>query len=47
MKIHYLEIVTQEVNAVCATYAVANDAQFGDHRDLLRDDRSEADRRSG
>jgi uncharacterized protein len=29
MRIHYLEIVTREVDAVCATYAAANAVQFG------------------
>jgi predicted enzyme related to lactoylglutathione lyase len=29
MKIFYLEIVTKEVDAVCAAYAAANGAQFG------------------
>jgi len=29
MQIHYLEIVTKEVDAVCAAYAVANGVQFG------------------
>jgi len=29
MQIHYLEIVTREVNAVCAAYAAANGVQFG------------------
>lgn len=29
MKVYYLEIVTKEVNAVCAAYAAANGAQFG------------------
>lgn len=29
MQIHYLEIVTQEVDAVCAAYAAANSVQFG------------------
>ncbi len=29
MKIHYLEIVTKEVDAVCAAYAAANGAHFG------------------
>jgi len=29
MQIHYLEIVTKEVDAVCAAYAAANGAQFG------------------
>ncbi len=28
MRIHYLEIVTKEVDAVCAAYAAANGAQF-------------------
>jgi predicted enzyme related to lactoylglutathione lyase len=30
MQIHYLEIVTKEVDAVCAAYAAANAAQFGE-----------------
>ncbi|MFH2056572.1 MAG: hydroxylase [bacterium] len=30
MQIHYLEIVTKEVDAVCAAYAKANGAQFGE-----------------
>ena len=29
MKVHYLEIVTTEVDAVCAAYAAANGLQFG------------------
>lgn len=29
MRIHYLEIVTKEVEAVCAAYAAANGLQFG------------------
>ena len=29
MLIHYLEIVTKEVDAVCAAYAAANEVQFG------------------
>ncbi|HUE87903.1 MAG TPA: hypothetical protein VMO26_17660 [Vicinamibacterales bacterium] len=29
MQIHYLEIVTKEVDAVCATYGAANGVQFG------------------
>lgn len=29
MQIHYLEIVTKEVDAVCAAYAAANGLQFG------------------
>lgn len=30
MKIHYLEIVTADVDAVCAAYASANDVHFSD-----------------
>lgn len=30
MQIHYLEIVTNEVDPVCAAYAAANEVQFGD-----------------
>jgi predicted enzyme related to lactoylglutathione lyase len=30
MKIYYLEIVTKEVDAVCAAYAAANGVKFGD-----------------
>jgi predicted enzyme related to lactoylglutathione lyase len=30
MKIQYLEIVTNNVEAVCAAYAVADNAQFGE-----------------
>ncbi len=29
MQIHYLEIVTKEVDAVCAAYAAVNGVQFG------------------
>ncbi|MEO1034084.1 MAG: hydroxylase [Pseudomonadota bacterium] len=29
MQIHYLEIVTEQVDAVCATYAAAHSVQFG------------------
>ena len=29
MQVHYLEIVTKEVDAVCAAYAAANGVQFG------------------
>ena len=29
MRVHYLEIVTTEVEAVCAAYAAANGVQFG------------------
>jgi predicted enzyme related to lactoylglutathione lyase len=30
MQIQYLEIVTKEVDAVCAAYAATNDVQFGE-----------------
>jgi predicted enzyme related to lactoylglutathione lyase len=30
MQIHYLEIVTNDVDAVCAAYAAANGVQFGE-----------------
>lgn len=30
MQIYYLEIVTEEVDAVCAAYAAANGAPFGE-----------------
>jgi hypothetical protein len=30
MQIHYLEIVTREIDAVCAAYAAANGVQFGE-----------------
>lgn len=30
MRIHYLEIVTTEVDAVCETYEAANGLQFGE-----------------
>jgi predicted enzyme related to lactoylglutathione lyase len=30
MQIHYLEIVTKDVDAVCATYAAAQRVSFGD-----------------
>lgn len=30
MQIYYLEIVTSEVDAVCAAYAAANGAEFGE-----------------
>lgn len=29
MRIHYLEIVTREVDAVCAAYGAANGVEFG------------------
>ncbi len=31
MKIHYLEIVTPDVDAVCDTYALLHDVEFGDN----------------
>jgi predicted enzyme related to lactoylglutathione lyase len=30
MKVQYLEIVTKDVDAVCAAYAAAHNVQFGD-----------------
>jgi len=30
MKVHYLEIVTETVDDVCATYAAVNGVEFGD-----------------
>jgi predicted enzyme related to lactoylglutathione lyase len=30
MRIHYLEIVTKEVDAVCGAYAASNGVQFGE-----------------
>ena len=30
MQVHYLEIVTKDVDAVCAGYAAANGVQFGE-----------------
>ena len=30
MQIHYLEIVTEQVDAVCAAYAASNGVQFGE-----------------
>ncbi len=30
MKVHYLEIVTRDVNAVCAAYASVHNVQFGE-----------------
>ena len=29
MRIHYLEIVTRDIDAVCATYAAATGVEFG------------------
>jgi uncharacterized protein len=30
MRVHYLEIVTEEVDSVCASYAAANRLKFGE-----------------
>ena len=30
MQIHYLEIVTKEVDSICSAYAAANGVQFGE-----------------
>jgi predicted enzyme related to lactoylglutathione lyase len=30
MQLHYLEIVTKDIDAVCAAYAAANGVQFGE-----------------
>jgi uncharacterized protein len=30
MQVHYLEIVTRDVDAICAAYAAANGVQFGE-----------------
>ena len=35
MKVHYLEIVTPEVDAVCAAYEAACDAKFGEPDAML------------
>ncbi len=35
MRIHFLEIVTPDVDALCATYAAANGLQFGEPEPLL------------
>ena len=35
MKVHYLEVVADDVDAVCATYAAAHDAIFGPPDPLL------------
>jgi hypothetical protein len=42
MQIHYLEIVTKEVDAVCAAYAVANGVQFGEPEAALGNARTAA-----
>ena len=35
MKVHYLEIVTSDVNAVCAAYEAAHGIKFGSADPLL------------
>ena len=35
MKIHYLEIVTPEVDAVCDTYSLLHDFKFGERDPIL------------
>jgi predicted enzyme related to lactoylglutathione lyase len=35
MKVHYLEIVTSDVDAVCAAYEAAHDIKFGSADPLL------------
>ena len=35
MKLHYLEIVTPDVDAICAAYEAAHNVQFGEADDLL------------
>ena len=42
MQFHYLEIVTKEVDAVCAAYAVANGVRFGEPDAGLGDARTAA-----
>lgn len=42
MQIYYLEIVTREVDAVCAVYAAANGLQFGDADPALGNARTAA-----
>ena len=42
MQIHYLEIVTEEVDSVCAAYAALSGAQFGDPVAALGDARTAA-----
>jgi uncharacterized protein len=42
MPIHYLEIVTKQVDAVCATYAAANNVQFGEPDPALGNARTAA-----
>lgn len=47
MRIHYLEIVTRDVDAVCAVYAAANGLQFGDPDTGLGNARTAAVRGGG
>jgi predicted enzyme related to lactoylglutathione lyase len=47
MQIHYLEIVTKEVDAVCAAYAATNGVQFGKHDAALGNARTAALPRGG
>ena len=35
MKLHYLEIVTPDVDAICAAYEAAHKVQFGEADELL------------
>jgi predicted enzyme related to lactoylglutathione lyase len=42
MRIHYLEVVTPEVDAVCAAYAAASGLQFGDPDPALGNARTAA-----
>lgn len=42
MQIHYLEIVTQEVDATCATYAQLHDVTFGEGDPALGNARAAA-----
>lgn len=47
MQIHYLEIVTNEVDPVCAAYAAANEVQFGEPDARLGNARTAALRGGG
>ncbi len=47
MQIHYLEIVTREIDAVCAAYAAANGLRFGEPDAGLGDARTAAMRGGG
>ena len=35
MKVHYLEIVTPDVDAICTAYEAAHNVQFGEIDELL------------